>query len=293
MYKINFNHLYYFLTIAREGSIVKASKKLHITQPALSHQLKILEDDLGKKLFDRIGKRLRINHHGESVKEYANKIFRYSEEMIEFVNSSNHESIKIVKVGTVPWVPKELVYKFIKKLIYNPNIKVQVYHQDNIESLLDHVLSDRLDVLLCDSSYSGRFKRLQGHLLSEDPIVCVSTNKVEFKGKFPQNLEGKKMICYSTSCQVMDSIDNFLKTNQINANIVGEISDISLMSHVLESTGVVGFLPQSVLKNSSLKNVFLKLGSLEEYTYDLWAITRKNYHRDGIISSLITDYKKN
>ncbi len=58
MYKINFNHLYYFLTISKEGSIVKASKKLHMTQPALSHQLKSLEIDLGKKLFDRVGRRL-------------------------------------------------------------------------------------------------------------------------------------------------------------------------------------------------------------------------------------------
>ena len=51
MYKINFNHLYYFLTISKEGSIVKASKKLHMTQPALSHQLRLLEEDLGNTCY--------------------------------------------------------------------------------------------------------------------------------------------------------------------------------------------------------------------------------------------------
>ena len=64
MYRINFNHLYYFLIISKEGSIVKAAKKLNITQPALSHQLRLLEEDLGKKLFDRVGKRLVINSDG-------------------------------------------------------------------------------------------------------------------------------------------------------------------------------------------------------------------------------------
>ena len=87
MYKINFNHLYYFLMIAKEGSIVRASKKLHMTQPALSHQLRLLEEDLGKKLFDRVGRRLEINKNGELVREYATKIFRHSEEMLEFLKT--------------------------------------------------------------------------------------------------------------------------------------------------------------------------------------------------------------
>jgi LysR family transcriptional activator of nhaA len=117
LYKINFNHLYYFLTISKEGSIVKASKKLHLTQPALSHQLKILEQDLGKNLFDRVGRRLIINKDGESVKAYASKIFRHSEEMIQFLKSDDDDFIQIVKVGTVPWLSKDQTYDFLEPLV--------------------------------------------------------------------------------------------------------------------------------------------------------------------------------
>jgi DNA-binding transcriptional LysR family regulator len=51
MYKLNFNHLHYFLTISEEGSIVKAAKKLNMTQPSLSHQLKIVGTRPRKKAF--------------------------------------------------------------------------------------------------------------------------------------------------------------------------------------------------------------------------------------------------
>jgi len=192
VYKINFNHLYYFLTIAKEGSIVKASKKLHITQPALSHQLKILEDDLGRKLFDRIGRRLVINQDGEFVKEYASKIFRHSEEMVTFLKADTDNLIKIVKVGTVPWLSKNQMYDFLKPLIASKNIRVQVF-QKELESLLEDVQNDRLDIILCDSPYSGRLKKLQVHQLSTDTIVCVASTKEAFKGNFPQCIEGKKL----------------------------------------------------------------------------------------------------
>jgi LysR family transcriptional activator of nhaA len=291
MYKINFNHLYYFLTISKEGSIVKASKKLHITQPALSHQLRILEEDLGKKLFDRVGKRLVINKNGESVKEYASKIFRHSEEMIQFLKSDSAALIKIVKIGTVPWISKDQTYNFIKPLVFSQHIKVQVYQKD-LDSLLKDVQNDRLDIILCDSPYSGRSKKLQGHRLEIDPIVCVTATKKNLKNSFPQCLTGKKIINYSESSIMADKIDEFLKTNKLSVQTVGEFTDSSLMRVTIENGGVIGFLPLSVAKQGLKSKSLVKLGELERLKFSLWAITRKNYKKDSLIDNLLQKYKK-
>ena len=53
---INYHHLLYFYTIAREGSIAKACKQLHLTQPTISAQLRALEESLGEQLFLRSGR---------------------------------------------------------------------------------------------------------------------------------------------------------------------------------------------------------------------------------------------
>lgn len=289
MYKINFNHLYYFLTIAQEGSIVKAAKKLHITQPALSSQLKLLEQDLGKKLFDRKGKRLVININGEQVRNYATKIFRNSEEMIQALKSSQTHLIKIIKVGTVPWLSKDQTYDFIKPILRNEFIKVQVYQKD-LETLIKDVINQNLDVILCDSPYSGRSKKLQGHRLTTDPIVCVAASKKGFSGKFPKNLKGRKIINYSETCMMSEKIDQFLKTHKLDVQVVGEFTDSALARISIERGGVVGFLPRSVVEQSLKSKSLVKLGELERLKFSLWAITRKGYKTDGLLTQLIESY---
>ena len=292
MYKINFNHLFYFLTISKEGTIVKASKKLHITQPALSNQLRLLEEDLGKKLFDRVGKRLVINSDGEAVKEYASKIFRHSEEMIQFLKSDTDDFIKIIKVGTVPWLSKDQTYEFLKPLILSNHIRVEVFQKD-LESLLKDVQNSSLDIILCDSPYSGRSKKLQGHRLDSDPIFCVSSTKTGFRGKFPESIIGKKAVSYSEACMMADKIDEFLKNNKIKIRTVGAFTDSSLIRVTVERGGVIGFLPESVVKRSLKNKTLIKLGELPKLKFSLWAITRKDYKRDSLIDSLLKKYHIN
>lgn len=291
MYKINFNHLYYFLTIAKEGSIVKASKKLHLTQPALSHQLKLLEQDLGKKLFDRVGKRLVINAEGEAVKEYASKIFRHSEEMLQFLKSDTREVIKLVKVGAVPWLSKDQTFEFLKPLLTSKFIKVEVYQKD-LESLLKDVQNNRLDIILCDSPYSGRSKKLQGHRLATDPIYCVAAKKIGIKGKFPKSIDGKKAINYSEACMMSDKIHDFLTKNKINLDFVGAFTDSSLIKTTIEKSSVIGFLPKSVVQKDLKNKSLVKLGEFSTLKFSLWAITRKDYKKDSLIYSLIQNYSK-
>ena len=286
MYKINFNHLYYFLTIAKEGSIVKASRKLHITQPALSHQLKILEQDLGKKLFDRVGKRLVINQDGEAVREYATKIFRNSEEMIQSLKSGSPELVKTLKVGVVPWVSKDQVYNFLKPVLRIDQVRLEVYQKD-LGALLKDVQNRSLDVILCDSPYSGRSKKLQGHRLSKDPIFCVSSKKKRAGAKFPKCMSGQKVVTYSEACMIADKIDFYLNKNDIQVRVLGAFSDSTLMRVTTERGGVYGFLPRSVVKDSIKQKKLYKIGELESVMFSLWAITRKEYKQDGLVYKLI------
>lgn len=286
MYKINFNHLHYFLTIAKEGSIVKASKKLHVTQPALSHQLKLLELDLGKKLFDRVGRRLVLNTDGIAVKEYANKIFRHSEEMLQYLKSNSTSVVKIIKIGAVPWISKDQTYDFLKPLIINKHIKVEVYQKD-LETLIKDIQAGRLDIILCDSPYSGRSKKLIGHKLTDDPIICVCSSKKGIKGRFPQCIKGKKIINYSEACITADKIDEFIHDNDLSLNTVCSFTDSALIRVTIEKGGVIGFLPLSVVKQSLRNKSLVKLGVLTEIKSSLWAITQKDYGKDSLVGGLL------
>ncbi|MCQ2385589.1 MAG: LysR family transcriptional regulator, partial [Clostridia bacterium] len=61
------------LQVYEKGSYVKAAETLHITQPAISHQIKVLEEELGVKLFERVDGRLVLTGQGEQVMKFARK----------------------------------------------------------------------------------------------------------------------------------------------------------------------------------------------------------------------------
>jgi LysR family transcriptional activator of nhaA len=75
MRHLNYNHLFYFWNVAREGSIARASEVLHLTPQTISAQLKLLEENAGAALFDRIGRGLVLTDTGRVVNQYADDIF--------------------------------------------------------------------------------------------------------------------------------------------------------------------------------------------------------------------------
>ena len=85
MRHLNYNHLQYFWTVAREGSIVKAAEVLHLTPQTISGQLKLLDEAVGEPLFNRSGRRLVLSETGRVVFDYADEIFSIGAELATVV----------------------------------------------------------------------------------------------------------------------------------------------------------------------------------------------------------------
>jgi DNA-binding transcriptional LysR family regulator len=82
---LNYHHLHYFWTVARVGSIRKASEELRVSPPAISAQLRTLEEGFGAKLFQRSGRSLVLTETGQIVFSYGEEIFTLGRELITAV----------------------------------------------------------------------------------------------------------------------------------------------------------------------------------------------------------------
>ncbi|MEO1338168.1 MAG: LysR family transcriptional regulator, partial [Myxococcota bacterium] len=71
---LNYHHLLYFWTVVREGGIQPAARRLRLTHPTISAQLKQLEEFLGEALFDRSGRSLQLTETGHVAYQYADEI---------------------------------------------------------------------------------------------------------------------------------------------------------------------------------------------------------------------------
>lgn len=104
---LNYHHLLYFHTVAKLGSIARAAQELHLTQPTISEQIRLLEKSLKHPLFDRVGRNLVLTATGRSVFEQAEKIFQLGDDLTRSLES--RPAIKILRVGIDPALPSALI----------------------------------------------------------------------------------------------------------------------------------------------------------------------------------------
>ncbi|MFF3023838.1 LysR family transcriptional regulator [Gottfriedia sp. NPDC057948] len=138
--------LEYFVAICEELHFTRAAEKLGISQPALSRQMRALEDRLGVRLFDRLGKKIAITDAGEILKEESEKIFSN----LQFIYEQIGELQKLKRGKLIIGVMSEELSQLASKVFLelhrkHPNVQLKITQSDNIE---DMVIQNEVDLAL-------------------------------------------------------------------------------------------------------------------------------------------------
>ena len=96
---LNYNHLFYFWMVAREGGVIRASEELCVSQPTISNQLKSLEEALGHKLLERAGRGLVLTEAGRITFNHANAIFSIGNDLHSALDNQPRELALRLAVG--------------------------------------------------------------------------------------------------------------------------------------------------------------------------------------------------
>src|SRR6186713_2747861 len=111
---LNYHHLRYFWTVARKGGVRKAAEELHVSQPSISAQLRLLEESLGQKLFRRSGRNLVLTEAGQLVLNYADEIFSAGRELMNAVKQRPSSRALRLTVGITDALSKLLAFEILK-----------------------------------------------------------------------------------------------------------------------------------------------------------------------------------
>lgn len=124
---MNYDALQYFVCVAKEESITKASQQLHISQPALSGIIAAMEKEMGTELFERKRHKVTLTDAGKIYLDYANKILDIQRAGIKkFGNSEKIEGILRISMGCNSDSTMRIFSQFHKKY---PDVRLQVYSQ--------------------------------------------------------------------------------------------------------------------------------------------------------------------
>ena len=223
MRHLNYSHLQYFWTVAREGSIVNAADVLHITPQTISGQLKLLEEDVGHPLFDRSGRRLVLTDTGRVVFEYADDIFSIGAELANVVRGQRPSSPSLLNVGIVSSMPKLVVERIIAPALSGENAIRVNCREDSLERLLGDLAIHRLDLVLSDQPMPpGLGLKAYNHRLGVSGLSFFSTRKgaATLRKKFPSCLDGARMLLPSRHSALRRSMDEWFDDNDLRRKLV-------------------------------------------------------------------------
>lgn len=148
MRNINLHQLATFQVVAKHCSYVRAAEELHFSQPAVSAQIRQLEEAMGVKLFDKIGRRTHLTQAGEELYLYSQKIFSLIDETLETMDAlaspySGRLSVGAdTTVGT--YVIPNLLGKF-RQVYPNVDITLEVI---NPTPLVEELVNNRIDMAI-------------------------------------------------------------------------------------------------------------------------------------------------
>lgn len=280
---LNYHHLLYFWTVVRTGSIQKASEQLRISPPAISAQMKQLEDQLGEKLLNRSGRRLVPTDMGRTVFSYAEDIFTLGRELMDVVKNRPIGRPLRLDVGVVDVMPKAVVHALLAPALHLSEAVRIVCREASSDQLLGRLAIHELDVVLSDSPVDPTLKiRAYSHLLGECGVTFVAGRNIAMRSRrnFPASLDGAPMFLPTENTAFRRNLDFWFESKGIRPVVLGEFEDFALLGAFGE-TGVGVFPLPSVVENQIPKQKDLRtVGATSEIRTQFYAISaeRKLQH---------------
>jgi LysR family transcriptional activator of nhaA len=276
MRHLNYNHLLYFWTVAREGSIARASDVLFLTPQTISGQLKLLEEAVGKPLFHRVGRRLVLSETGQIVNHYADEIFSLGAELAQRMKSTQPGTPFVLNVGIVNSIAKLIAYQVMApSLSLEDRIRVVCWEGD-LEKLLADLAVHRLDVVISDHPIpTGLSVKAYNHLLGESGVsfFCASERLPEYAGSFPGCLDGAPMLLPVNTSALRRRLDDWFEQNDLHPAVVAEFDDSALMK-AFGSAGA-GIFPAPTAIAPTLERMYgvRQIGSVSAVLETYYAIS--------------------
>ncbi len=276
MVPLNYNQLYYFFKIAEHGSMSLASKAVLISSPALSMQLKELEESLGTPLFDRVGKKLVLTEAGSIVYEYAKDIFKLGFELLDTIGDRGKTTGRSkIEIGCQDTLPKGITDALVTFLVHTKNCKV-VLKEGNREELIRLQNSYKLDVILTNSvpSVDNSFIYESKLLLKESLIVLGHPKYKSLKGKLSEIMK-QPFILPTYDSSMRQKLDTYFTQQKCSIDVVAEVEDKATeVDLALHGVGLMLAMKSSVklhLKNKAL----IELHAIKNIQEEVWMILGK------------------
>lgn len=286
---LNYHHLFYFYHIAKDSSISEASKRLNLTQSSLSSQLKSLEESIGVKLFDRVGRRLVLSDKGKHVFGIAQKIFDLGGQLInEVENNQLGVQDKHFKVGAVSSLSKNIQQMFFAPLIHRKQ-KLDIDSSD-LKSLLTKLRDLKIDIIITNNLPDELEDKFVTHKIHSFPYCLVSSRPLKRK-ELEEKMKNDGVCTPKSSPYGKSIINSYLERYGNPSELVkAEIEDTALLRLFAVDEEQLVLIPKIGVYKDLLKERLYVLDTIENINESFFIIARSESFELMNIDILINNF---
>lgn len=254
---INFSQLRAFFEAARTGSYSKAAHSLFLTQPAISAQIKALEDSFGLKLFRKLGRQMVLTEAGAELFQYAKRIFELEREIERMVSDIHKLERGVLKVATTKTYARYLMPSIVTRFHNaHPAVKIVLDEGSSLEMLKSVLeLRNELGIL----AKVEEIPKIEYIPFARERIVLFSSINHPFaqKGKISfEELDHQPLIMKERGSGTHATVIRCFARHGLNPNILVETSNIDFIKDMVKKGEGISFLvKQAVEEDAALGEV--------------------------------------
>jgi len=261
---LNMNQLRAFHTAAKLKSITQAAQELMVTPPAISMQIKQLEETLEIRLMFRQGNSIRLTEAGESVFQKAATIFDQIRELENYLDDISTAKSGELKIGCPQTPAKYIMPRLITRFNETyPGIRISV-DQGLTAEMVTNLLSHKNELALL--RYQPNEKRIKVKVIGSEEVVLVTAAEschIAAKEIAITQMSSIPAILPKEGSGMRDVINEYLNLFKVVPNIVMESGSIALIKEMIRQDTGVSFLEKYAVKEELRSGVFKAIPILE------------------------------
>lgn len=269
-----------FLKVAEYLNFTKAAESLSMTQPAVSQQIKLLEEEVGAKLFIRNKNGLILTQHGEIVLKYARRQKALYEKMLLELQNAG-KTIGVLRIGITHTSESNVTASALAKFsIENGGARI-VLTSDTIKNLYDKLGNYELDLAIVDGAENN--PKFSSMLLDTDYLMCVMSPENHLasgRAVTISQLKKEKLILRSQESATRKLFEETLTANNEDISlfdVILEVENIATIKDIVRKDLGVSVLPRSACMDEIRKG---KIVALPIENFSMARETRIVYNKD-------------
>lgn len=258
--RMNLHHLSIFHSIAETGSISAAAKQLHISQPALSHELKVFERRIGVALFERLPRGMRLTEAGEVLHDYASRLFeiaRTAESAMREVAGAKHGDLALGASNTIgTYVLPRLLAMYRQA---NPGVKISLF-VGNTEQVSQGVADLRFTLGFIEGPL--HVSGLASTQFRKDELVPVVSpgHPLALKKRIaPSDISGRPLLMREAGSGTRELIADAMQASGVEQGPIMEFGNTEALKQAALHGGGVAWLPRICIQQELADGVLRAL----------------------------------